>query len=96
MNRRSFIKKAVVTATAAIIAPDLILPNQYERRVWALDRTMVHAHEGTMTFQFPDLQRAYTACVHHGGGIIRVSPDSRYSIQILGRAYEVVVIGEHP
>lgn len=38
MDRRAFLKGAAATVAGAFIVPEVIVP---ERRVWALDRTMV-------------------------------------------------------
>lgn len=43
MNRRSFIKGIIGATAGAFIVPEIIVP---ERRVWALDRTMVPEMRG--------------------------------------------------
>ena len=40
MNRRNFVKTLTSGVAMAFVAPQLILPEQPERRIWQLDSTM--------------------------------------------------------
>lgn len=63
MNRRSFLKGIVASTAGALVVPDLILPEQSERRFWQLDSTMTRSSLDAATLRFSMALEPYSTPV---------------------------------